>query len=253
MKKIHLLLKKEDLNEERIEAGRKIAVVLDVLLATTTITSALRDGAKQVIPVMDSREALEVSQSYSKTECVIAGELNAKPIDGFVYPSPSLISTIIKDKTLILSTTNGTVALRKASPAKRVFIASLINNPSVAEAVRQEKEIETIVVVCSGNSSGFSLEDFYGAGHFIDCLVGENSGEFDLTDSALAALLFYQARKEESNEILSSALVGRMFNRHEGDLELRLAAQKGTVDLVPILVEGKVITSEKKVAYQNKD
>jgi 2-phosphosulfolactate phosphatase len=240
MQKIHLLLKKEDLSEAKLETGSKIAVVLDVLLATTTITSALEDGAKEVIPVMDSEEALETAKKFNSTHCVVAGELNAKPLDGFVYPSPSLIRKMVKDKTLILSTTNGTVALRKAAAAKKVFIASLVNNPFVAGAVRQEKA-DTIVVVCSGNSSGFSLEDFYGAGHFIDCLLGNNQKQFELTDSALAALLFYQGNKERSKEILASSLVGRMFNRNEGELELQFASQKGTINRIPVLENGKVV------------
>jgi len=244
MQKVHLLMKKEELNEEKLEIGNKIAVVLDVLLATTTITAALNSGAKQVIPVLNSEEALAEAEHFNVKDRVIAGELNAKPIDGLVYPSPSIISPIIQNKTLILSTTNGTVALRKAAAANKVFIASLLNNPFVADAVRKEREAETIVVVCSGNSSGFSLEDFYGAGHFIDCLVGDRR-QFELTDAALAAKQFYQARKNSAMETLSSSLVGRMFHQHDGDPEMLLAANKGAINLVPILENGKIVNSEK--------
>ncbi|MBY0098651.1 2-phosphosulfolactate phosphatase [Mesobacillus maritimus] len=247
MQKIHLLLKKEELNEEKIESGKKIAVVLDVLLATTTITSALHNGAKEVIPVMNSEEALEVAKAIPANDCVIAGEYEAKPIDGFVYPSPTLISKMIKDKTLILSTTNGTVALRKSAGATKVFIAALVNNPYVAKAIQKEKEAETIVVVCSGNSTGFSLEDFYGAGHFIQCLVGNQREEYELTDSALAALMFYQGRVEASKQTLADSFVGRMFTRHEGEEDLQLAAEKGAIDLVPILKDGKVVCSGKGI------
>lgn len=252
MQKVHLLLKKEELNEEKIETGNKIAVVLDVLLATTTITSALHNGAKEVIPVMNSEEALEVAKTIPASDCVIAGEFEARPIDGFVYPSPTLISKMIQNKILILSTTNGTVALRKSAGASKVFIASLINNPSVANAIQLEKEAETIVVVCSGNSTGFSLEDFYGAGHFIQCLVGDKREEYELTDSALAALMFYQGRAEEPRKILEDSFVGRMFSLHEGDVDLQLAAEKGAINLVPILKDGKVVRSNQVIEVNNK-
>jgi 2-phosphosulfolactate phosphatase len=252
MQKVHLLLKKEELNEEKIETGKKIAVVLDVLLATTTITSALHNGAKEVIPVMNSAEALEVAQTIPASDCVIAGEYEAKPIDGFVYPSPTLIGKMIQNKTLILSTTNGTVALRKSAGATKVFIASLVNNPSVANAIQLEKDAETIVVVCSGNSTGFSLEDFYGAGHFIHCLVAGKQEEYELTDSARAAMMFYQSRADESKQTLADSLVGRMFTRHEGESDLYLAAEKGAIDLVPILKNGKVVCCEKSVEVKNK-
>jgi len=243
MQKVHLLLKKEELNEEKIEAGKKIAVVLDVLLATTTITSALHNGAKEVIPVMDSKEALEVAKTVSDRDCIIAGEFEAKPIDGFVYPSPTLIGTMVKNKTLILSTTNGTVALRKSAGASKVYIASLVNNPYVAKEIQKEKDAETIVVVCSGNSSGFSMEDFYGAGHFIECLVEDNRDEYELTDSALAALMFYQGRPEDAKHTLADSRVGRMFHRHDGEADLELAAEKGAINLVPTLKDGRVVNS----------
>ena len=110
MTKIHLLMKKEEIQAVKIADRNKYAVVLDVLLATTTIVSALKDGAKEVIPVLHSNEAMELAKGFQQGECVLAGELDAKPIDGFIYPSPTLIGESIKGKTLILSTTNGTVA-----------------------------------------------------------------------------------------------------------------------------------------------
>src|SRR4029078_5808268 len=98
MTKIHLLIKKEDIDEEKIADGNKIAVVLDILLATTTIVSALKDGAKDVIPVLHIKEAIELANQYQQDECILAGELDAKPLDGFVYPSPTLIRESINGK-----------------------------------------------------------------------------------------------------------------------------------------------------------
>ncbi len=245
MQKVHLLLRKEELNEEKLEAGKKIAVVFDVLLATTTITSALHDGATEVIPVMDSKEALEVAKTLSDRDCIIAGEFEAKPIDGFVYPSPTLMRSMVKNKTLILSTTNGTVALRNSAAASKVYIASLVNNPFVANEIQKETDAETIVVVCSGNASGFSMEDFYGAGHFIECLVAENREQYELTDAALAALLFYQGRPSDAKHTLADSRVGRMFHRHDGEADLELAAEKGAINLVPILEDGRIVNPQK--------
>src|SRR3954470_14197248 len=184
MTKIHLLMKKEEIREEKIADGNKIAVVLDVLLATTTIVSALKDGAKEVIPVLHSDEALEVATKFSQGEYILAGELNARPIDGFVYPSPTLIRENIKGKTLILSTTNGTVALRKSAQAEKVYIGSLLNNPAVASSLQHCLDDQNILIICSGNSGETSLEDFYGAGHLIDCL--QKQRKYDLTDAAKA-------------------------------------------------------------------
>jgi 2-phosphosulfolactate phosphatase len=117
--KVHVVLKKEELIEEKLEG--KIAVVFDILLATSTITTVLHEGAKAVIPVMDGKEALHTASAFSKEEIVLVGEYQGKTIEGFLDPNPSSLKESIPDKTVILSTTNGTVAIRKASEAKKVY------------------------------------------------------------------------------------------------------------------------------------
>jgi len=231
-------MKKEEIQAVKIADRNKYAVVLDVLLATTTIVSALKDGAKEVIPVLHSNEAMELAKGFQQGECVLAGELDAKPIDGFIYPSPTLIGESIKGKTLILSTTNGTVALRKSSPAKKVYIASMLNNPAVASALGDIREEHTILVICSGNSGETSLEDFFGAGHLIDCLV--KKGEYELTDAAKTALYFFRGQ-HDSYEILLNSYVGKLLDKHNHHLDLKLAASKGITSIVPVLWDGKVV------------
>ncbi|MEH7158562.1 2-phosphosulfolactate phosphatase [Neobacillus drentensis] len=238
MTKIHLLMKKEDIQEDKIAEGNKIAVVLDILLATTTIVSALKDGAKEVIPVLHSNDALEQAKLFKQGEYVLAGELDAKPIDGFVYPSPTLIRDSIKGKTLILSTTNGTVALRKSSSADKVYIASLLNNPAVAGVIQKVIEEHTILIICSGNSGETSLEDFYGAGHLIDCLVKNN--EYELTDAAKAAWYFYLGQ-EDAYKILLDSYVGSLLDKYDQQADLKIAASKGITSIIPILQNGKVV------------
>ncbi|PLT34406.1 2-phosphosulfolactate phosphatase [Bacillus sp. V5-8f] len=240
MKKIHLLTRKEEINEQKMAEGDKIAVVLDVLLATTTIVSALHDGALEVIPVLDCDEALHLHKKNGAADWILAGELSAKPVEGFVYPSPSILRKSVAGKVLVLSTTNGTVALRKSTGAKEVYIASLLNNPFVAKEVAKDWEDETIMVVCSGNSGEMSLEDFYGAGHFIDCLIKEQDGEIELTDAARAAHSLYEGKKDEAYSILKSSHVGRMFNKHDFNQELGFAAKKGIIGLAPKLKQGKI-------------
>ncbi|MEH7076771.1 2-phosphosulfolactate phosphatase [Neobacillus drentensis] len=238
MTKIHLLMKKEDIQEDKIAEGNKIAVVLDILLATTTIVSALKDGAKEVIPVLHSNDALEQAKLFKQGEYVLAGELDAKPIDGFVYPSPTLIRDSINGKTLILSTTNGTVALRKSSSADKVYIASLLNNPAVAGVIQKVIEEHTILIICSGNSGETSLEDFYGAGHLIDCLVKNN--EYELTDAAKAAWYFYLGQ-EDAYKILLDSYVGSLLDKYDQQADLKIAASKGITSIIPILQNGKVV------------
>lgn len=239
MAKIHLLVKKEDISEEKILEGNKVAVVLDILLATTTIVSALKDGAKEVIPVLNSSEASDLAGNFMPGTCLLAGELDAKPIDGFLYPSPTLIRENVKGKTLILSTTNGTVALRKAASAKKVYVASILNNPAVAETLANVEEEQTVLIICSGNSGELSLEDFYGSGHLIDCLV--KTGQHELTDAAKAAMYFYRGQEHAGYEIFVNSYVGRLLEKYDQHPDLKLAVSKGITSIVPIMKNGKVV------------
>ncbi|MCS0790299.1 2-phosphosulfolactate phosphatase [Cytobacillus firmus] len=237
MKKVHVILRKEDISEEKLRESSKVAVVLDILLATTTITAALSEGAAEVIPVLDVTEGMNVAAGMKPETFVLAGEIHGKPIEGCVYPIPSRIREVIDGRKLILTTTNGTVALRKSACASKVYISSLLNNRAVAESIKGEAE--TVIVVCSGNSGELSLEDFYGAGHFINCLTDHD--QWNMTDSAKAALHFYRGASGSAFDILSSSSVGRLFARHSLAEDLEFASQTDMAAIVPILNNGRAV------------
>src|SRR3982751_3667302 len=114
--KVHVLTRKEELDSVRV-AG-KVVVVIDVLFATTTMVAALAHGALEVIPVLDEAAARAEDARRGRGACVLAGELYAETLPGFVHPAPlALIGHGIKDKTVIYSTTNGTVAMTLATGA----------------------------------------------------------------------------------------------------------------------------------------
>ncbi|WHX38540.1 alpha/beta hydrolase fold domain-containing protein [Mesobacillus sp. AQ2] len=240
MMKIHLLLKKEDIDKQKM-ADNKIAVVFDVLLATSTITSALEFGAKEVIPVLDGKEAEKEAEDREKERFLLVGEYQGKTIDGFLSPNPLELREKIEGKSVILSTTNGTVALKNSSEAKAVYAVSLMNCKAVANHILKDYQGETIVVVCSGSSNEFNVEDFHGAGCFIDCLIKEYDKEFFLTDSAYAARCFYHAHNQNSDDILKDSRVGRMLSKHGFDQEIEFVSQQNVFATVPILIDRKRI------------
>lgn len=240
VRKVHVLMKKEDIHAEKI-ACNKVVVVLDILLATTSIVSALDNGAIQVIPVIDAEEGVRISQQIAADRFILAGELDAKPLEGFRYPNPLELNKEVKGKTLILSTTNGTIALRKSNAAGKVYISSLLNNFFVAQTTLKEDPEQTIVIVCSGNAGEVSLEDFYGAGHFVSCLLEQTSVSLKLSDAALSALSFYRGWQGDAAHALQSSKVGRLLYKHSREV-LSFAADKGSVHMAPMLING-VITN----------
>ncbi|SET64489.1 2-phosphosulfolactate phosphatase [Oceanobacillus limi] len=223
----------------------KVAVVFDVLLATSTIAACFFHGAKKVIPVLDEAEARSEAMNYSPEEVCLVGEYNGKTIDGFLDPYPLFLKHHVHGKTVILSTTNGTMAIRKSASARKVYIASLLNGASVAQALRKEYKNETIVIVCSGSRNRFCLEDFYGAGYFIDYLV-RNSGDdiVNLTDSARAAQLFYANIGNQALPILRQSHVGKMLENVGLTEELEFVSQRNVVSAVPQYSHGIVVAEK---------
>jgi 2-phosphosulfolactate phosphatase len=234
---IHLLLKKEEIDEEKIKG--KTAVILDVLLATSTIASVLHLGAREVIPVRNREEALVEASGREPDSFLLVGEEQGYPLEGFFDPL-TIRSKDVKAKTIILLTTNGTVAVRRSIRARHVYIGCLLNGHSVADRLRQAHRDETIVMVCSGSSGSFCLEDFYGAGYVLDCLLRGDEHEWKLTDAAQAALMFYQANPDSSSEILRRSSVGQMMIDRGFAEEMDHVSQFGSLPLVPYVKGNRI-------------
>ena len=238
MPTIHLLFKKEEIDSAKIKEN-KVAVILDVLLATSTITACLYGGAKKIIAVRHKEEALEEITHLKKGSFCLVGEYEGKTMEGFLDPSPRQLEKIIYGKTVVLSTTNGTVAIRKAACAKQVYIASLLNGSAIAKHIALTHPNETIIVVCAGSQHQFCLEDFYGAGYFIDQLVNASEG-WELTDAAKTALLFFKST-EGPTAILKASKVGEMLIEHGYEEEISFISRFDIMPIVPYVCDGNMI------------
>ena len=229
--KIHVLLKKEELDAQRLPG--KTVVVLDILFATSSIVAALAHGAAEVIPTLDGAAAQAEAARHPAGTCVLSGELNADTLPGFVHPTPlALLAENLEGKSLIYSTTNGTVAVNKSREADHVYAAALLNGEAVVKHIAQHHGDETVLIVCSGSADNFNLEDFYGAG-YLASLFARQGQEHEFTDAALAAMLLHE--KCEAGECLRRARVGRMMLERRLDREVDFAAQKNLYTVVPKL------------------
>src|SRR5699024_10138815 len=168
--KINLLMKKVEIDTEKIDQT-KIAAVLDILIATTSITAALAEGGKDVIPVLNEVAAISDKKKYNDKEDCIVVEAGRFVIDGFLTPVLLSLCKYVQGKKVILSTTNGTVAIRSTLQAKKTYTASLLNSVAVAKDITSHYNNESILIICAGSSGQFCLEDFYGAGYLINELI----------------------------------------------------------------------------------
>jgi len=109
--------------------------------------------------------------------------------------------------------------------------------------VRERQADETIHIVCSGSSNQFCMEDFYGAGFFIDEILQAYDGkDVELTDSALSAHLFYDKYRSpaEGEQVLRQSAVGRMLIEQGFIEDISYANQRNVYEVVPKLVGEKV-------------
>ena len=235
--KIHVLTKKEELDSVRMPG--KIVVVLDILFATTTMVTALAHGATEVVPVLDEAAARIYGQGLKKDSFVLAGELYAEVLDGFAHPAPlSLLEHGIAGKTVVYSTTNGTVAMTQCTGAARVYCGALLNAGAIVERVLGAHPRETVLIVCSGSGNNFNFEDFYGAGCLVERFAERLGSAADLSDAARAARLVY--RNAPTPQALLECRVGRMMAAKGLANEVEFACRVDSLPVVAVLEEGRV-------------
>ncbi|HEU5262432.1 MAG TPA: 2-phosphosulfolactate phosphatase [Gemmatimonadales bacterium] len=150
-------------------AGRGV-VVIDALRATTTVITALANGAKAVIPAATSEEAVRLASNLEKDGVLLAGERKSLKIEGFALGnSPrEMTPEAVAGQTIVLATTNGTPALVAAQGGEPVLVGAPVNFKALAARARAALvERGDLVIICAGREKQFALEDAYTAGRVI--------------------------------------------------------------------------------------
>jgi len=235
--KIHVLTRKEELDSVRV-AG-KVVVVLDILFATTTMVTVLANGALEVVPVLDEAAARAEGLRCKEGGFVLAGELYAETLPGFAHPAPlSLLEHGIAGKTIVYSTTNGTVAMALAAQAARVYCGALLNAGRLVEHILDRHAGDTVLLVCAGSGANFNFEDFCGAGCYVERFAERLGATADLSDAARAARTVY--RHAPLPQALLDCRLGRMMEKRGLRREVEFAAQIDTLPVVPVLDAGRL-------------
>jgi 2-phosphosulfolactate phosphatase len=169
----------------------RTAFVIDILRATTTMCAALHHGARALIPVASTEEALRLAQTIGRDEVLLAGERQCARIPGFdLGNSPrEMTEATVRGKTLVVTTTNGTRALLACQGAAAVYGACAANLSVSAEKARET--IDTggnILIVCAGRDGAFGLDDAYCAGRLLAAALGGGPPRRALNDAAIATL-----------------------------------------------------------------
>jgi 2-phosphosulfolactate phosphatase len=170
-------------------AGRGV-VVIDVLRATSTVITAIANGAKAVVPAASSEEAVRLTANLEKHGFLLAGERKCVRIEGFALGnSPrEMTPDVVSGKTIFLATTNGTPALVAAQGGDPVLVGAAVNFKALVERARSVfAQREDIVIVCAGREREFALEDAYVAGRLAKALK-RGAKRLRLNDAAAVAV-----------------------------------------------------------------
>jgi 2-phosphosulfolactate phosphatase len=162
-----------------------LAIVIDVLRASTTIVHALAAGCTAVLPVVEVEEARALAGRMRAGKVILGGERGGKPIPGFdVGNSPrEYTPEVCRAAAAVLSTTNGTRVLCQAAEADRVLVAGFVNFSAICEQIAAEAR--SIHLLCAGTKGEVALEDVLLAGALVEAVFPDV--DFELDDAARVA------------------------------------------------------------------
>jgi 2-phosphosulfolactate phosphatase len=221
------------------DVSNAIVVIIDVLRATSTICTALHNGARCVIPVDSVAKCIELSR---KIGAISAGERDGKIAEGlehgnspFEYPS-----SFIGGKTLVLTTTNGTkllhIALEKG--AGHIVTGSFPNLGAVSQYLLSQNQ--PVILGCAAWKDRINIEDLLFAG----AVIGNVKKNFEINcDSSRIAETLYANAKKDLFGFMKSKNASHYRRLHGFGLEkdIRYCLTPDSANVLPVYEDGKLI------------
>jgi 2-phosphosulfolactate phosphatase len=228
--KLNVLL--SPVNADELYFTNKTTVVIDVLRASTTIITALANGAKDVVPVASVEFAVKISGSMFGGQTLIGGERNTKKIDGFSLGNSPLEYTknTIARKSIVFYSTNGSKAIVKAKFSANLFLCSFINLKAVAKHLI--KLDENVEILCAGNNNLFSLEDSVCAGELVS-EIKKLKKDVELSDSAKGATALFKSFGKDVLNMLKESEHGKLLAGNGFAADLEYCSQHSTTEIIP--------------------
>jgi len=232
--KIDIIISADQINEKVIKD--RTVVVIDILRATSVIITAINNGCKEIVPVLTTEEAFELKRKTS--ECLLCGERNAVKIDGFDLSNSPLDYTQgkVRGKTLIITTSNGTRAIKGSIGARNILIGAIINGQAVSDRILELGN--DVVIVNAGTYGNFSIDDFLCSGFIIDCILKKESNVI-LTDIAKTANYVYKQNNNITDFIKNASHYEKIKELNLLE-DLDYCCRKNIISVVPELVDGKI-------------
>jgi len=180
---------------ENSDLTGQVAVVIDILRASTSIVHALANGARSILPCSTVKQAWKLAEQFSPQQRLLGGERDCQTIEGFDLDNSPLgyTSDRVANRDIIFTSTNGTYALETCIKAKQIYIGAFVNLRAMTKTLLQLKQ--PVHLVCAGTNRQFTAEDILFAGAVIDLMLSATESQFEPVEvQAQMALDFYRAR-----------------------------------------------------------
>jgi 2-phosphosulfolactate phosphatase len=227
-------LKQRDLSDT-------FCVVFDVLRATSSMVTALANGADAIIPVAEIPEALTLRRE--QPEILLAGERDGMRIGANLTGSIAFdlgnsprefTREQVRGRTIAMTTTNGTRALRACAHGKSVLIGSFLSLRATARCLEAERPAH-LLLVCSGTHEETAYEDVLAAGALCDA-VWPKYTHGAVADSALMARNLFRLEGADLEAAFAKSRNGRrLLSLPELSPDVAYSAQLNSIELVAAL------------------
>lgn len=186
-----------------------VAVVIDVLRASTTMIHALGAGANGVIPCGETDEARAIVTARPAGSCVLGGEREGVRIAGFDLGNTPTEYTpaTVGGKTVVFTTTNGTRALGHARRAERILVGAFANLAALSrELARSNRPVH---LLCAGTDGHITLEDALFAGAVLHTLARDKASCEPSGDASRLAWSAWETVANDPNAFVQHMLASR--------------------------------------------
>lgn len=221
----------------------RLVVVVDVLRASSTVITALANGARAVIPAADLGEAARLAASLDPEVSLVGGERGGAKLAGYAAGNSPLEygPEAVGGRTVVLTTSNGTAAMAFARAGASAVVGAFLNAGAVAAHLRAALDAGTpATVLCAGSGGRVSLEDTLCAGLLLDRTAGPEAAA-RLGDSAQIAHALYRG----SQDHLARALFGAEHTQHLIRLgfadDVTYCARIDALPVLPVLRDTQIV------------
>src|SRR5690606_13489632 len=204
------------------------AVVIDIFRASSSMCYGLANGARAIIPVAEIDECL----SYKDKGYLLAAERDGAVVEGFDFGNSPFSYTPEKvaGKTVVLTTTNGTRAIRQCEKAKTVAMGSFLNISALTQWLKNQDG--HVLLVCAGWKNHMCLEDTVSDGAVVDRLATAGTV---LDDAAHGARSLYLSAQPNLASFLATASHSKRMKHLHIEKDITFCLQEDRVTAVPVM------------------